>query len=106
MMKKMQPGGTVNFGYAKITMVHAEYPSICQGPQNTLIVGGIACGFVVTIPNHDFAIYHAGDTNIFSDMKLINDLYKPNVAILPIGDVNGMGPREAAYSVKNFLPDV
>lgn len=37
-------------------------------------------------------------------MKLIDDLYKPDVAFLPIGDCLGMGPREAAYAVKNFLP--
>ena len=58
----------------------------------------------MTIPNHNLRIYHAGDTNIFSDMKLIDELYKPDVALLPIGDCLGMGPREAAYCVKNFLP--
>jgi len=36
-------------------------------------------------------------------MQLINDLYKPDIALLPIGDCLGMGPREAAYAVKNFL---
>jgi len=41
---------------------------------------------------------------VFSDMKLIDELYKPNIALLPIGDCLGMGPREAAYAVKNFLP--
>ena len=59
---------------------------------------------VITIPDHNLAIYHAGDTNVFSDMKLIDELYKPNIALLPIGDCLGMGPREAAYAVKNFLP--
>ena len=48
--------------------------------------------------------YHAGDTNVFSDMKLIDELYKPNIAFLPIGDCLGMGPREAAYAAKHFLP--
>ena len=37
-------------------------------------------------------------------MKLIDELYKPDIALLPIGDCLGMGPREAAYCVKNFLP--
>ena len=36
-------------------------------------------------------------------MKLINDLYKPDIASLPIGDCLGMGPREAAYAAKHFL---
>ena len=58
----------------------------------------------MTIPNHNLRIYHAGDTNIFSDMKLIDELYKPDIALLPIGDCLGMGPREAAYCVKNCGP--
>ena len=37
-------------------------------------------------------------------MKLIDELYRPDIALLPIGDCLGMGPREAAYCVKNFLP--
>ena len=43
---------------------------------------------------------------MFSDMKLIDTLYKPNLAIIPIGGRTTMGPREAAYCVKNFLPTV
>ena len=39
-------------------------------------------------------------------MKLIDELYKPNIAMLPIGDCLGMGPREAAYALKNFLPGI
>lgn len=85
-------------------MVAADHPSTCVGPQGVQITGGAACGFVITIPDHNLAIYHAGDTNVFSDMKLIDELYKPNIALLPIGDCLGMGPREAAYAVKNFLP--
>jgi len=43
-----------------------------------------------------FRIYHAGDTNVFSDMALIGELYAPDLALLPIGDFYTMGPREAA----------
>ena len=71
----MQPGGTVDFEFCKITMVHADHPSSCLGPQGAQIHGGVACGFVVTIPKHDIRIYHAGDTNMFSDMQLIDILY-------------------------------
>lgn len=101
---KLQKGGTKYYGWCNVTMVYAQYPSTCTGPENVQLHGGEACGFVITIPNHDFRLYHAGDTNVFSDMKIIDDLYKPNVAMLPIGDCLGMGPREAAYCVKNFLP--
>lgn len=103
---KMQPGGTKDFGFCKITMVRAEHPSTCAGPNGAPIAGGIGVGYVITIPCHDVRIYHAGDTNLFSDMKLIDELYKPDYAMLPIGDVLGMGPREAAYAVKHFLKNV
>ena len=54
-------------------------------------------------------IYHAGDTSIFGDMKLIGELYKPDLACLPIGDIFTMGPREAAHAlrllgVKHVIP--
>lgn len=101
---KMQKGGTKDFGYCQVTMVAADHPSTCVGPQGVQITGGQGCGYVITIPNHNLRIYHAGDTNIFSDMKLIDTLYKPDIAMLPIGDCLGMGPREAAYCAKNFLP--
>lgn len=84
-------------------MVAADHPSTCVGPQGVQITGGLGCGFVITIPNHNLRIYHAGDTNVFSDMKLIDELYKPDIAMLPVGDCLGMGPREAAYAAKNFF---
>jgi len=103
-LAKMQKGGTKDFGFAKVTMVAADHPSTCVGPQGLPLTGGTACGFVIDIPHHKIKIYHAGDTNMFSDMKLIDTLYQPNVAMIPIGDCLGMGPAEAAYCVKNFLP--
>jgi len=39
-------------------------------------------------------------------MQIINDLYTPSVGLIPIGDCLGMGPREAAYACKNFLPGI
>jgi hypothetical protein len=49
-------------------------------------------------------VYHAGDTCVFGDMRMIGELYKPDVAILPIGDFYTMGPREAAYAVGLLKP--
>lgn len=103
-MAKMNKGGTKDFGYAKVTMVSADHSSTCVGPQGVQITGGAACGFIVNIPHHNITFYHAGDTNVFSDMKIIDDLYKPDIAMLPVGDCLGMGPREAAYACKHFLP--
>ena len=103
MQEKMQTGGTTDFKWCKVTMVKADHSSTCTGPQGLQITGGNANGFTIEIPHHDVCFYHAGDTSVFSDMKIIQDLYKPNIAFLPIGGTFGMGPREAAYSLKHFL---
>ena len=68
LIDKMQPGGTIDYGWCKITMVRADHPSTCVGPEGVQITGGQGAGYVITIPHHNLRIYHAGDTNIFSDM--------------------------------------
>jgi L-ascorbate metabolism protein UlaG (beta-lactamase superfamily) len=50
-------------------------------------------------------LYHAGDTNVFSDMAIIRDLYAPKIVMLPIGDLFTMSPREAAYACKLLQPE-
>ncbi len=47
-----------------------------------------------------FRFYHAGDTTVFGDMRLIRDLYRPELALLPIGGHYTMGPREAGLAVE------
>ena len=47
-----------------------------------------------------YKIYHAGDTNVFGDMRIIGEIYQPDLALLPIGDHFTMGPREAAYAAQ------
>ena len=51
-----------------------------------------------------FTIYHTGDTNVFSDMKLIADYYKPDLLLLPIGGHFTMDPKEAALATKMIQP--
>jgi L-ascorbate metabolism protein UlaG (beta-lactamase superfamily) len=64
-----------------------------------IIYGGEASGFVIGLPG-GLRVYHAGDTAVFGDMKLIGELYSPDVALLPIGDHFTMGPREAALAIR------
>ena len=47
-----------------------------------------------------YKIYHAGDTNVFGDMRIIGEIYQPELALLPIGDHFTMGTREAAYAIQ------
>jgi len=92
----MNKGGTVKVADIRVTMVHADHScGIEDGEQ--LLYGGEAVGFVIEFENA-VKIYHAGDTNVFGDMKIIHDLYAPEIALLPIGDHYTMSPREAAYA--------
>ena len=94
----MNMGGTTDVAGIKATMVRADHScGILDG--DVILPGGQAAGYVLDFGN-DTRIYVAGDTNVFGDMSIIGALYKPQVAILPIGDFYTMGPREAAYAVR------
>jgi L-ascorbate metabolism protein UlaG (beta-lactamase superfamily) len=100
----MNKGGTQQVGDIKVTMVHAEHScGIQDGDQ--IVYGGEACGYVIEFEN-GLKIYHAGDTCVFGDMRIIHDLYKPEVVMLPIGDRFTMSPREAAYAIELLRPKV
>jgi L-ascorbate metabolism protein UlaG (beta-lactamase superfamily) len=95
---EMNKGGTVDVAGVKATMVAAEHSSgITDG--ETTVYGGAAAGYVVTLEN-GFRFYYAGDTNVFGDMKLIGEMYKPDLALLPIGGLYTMGPLEAAHAAR------
>jgi L-ascorbate metabolism protein UlaG (beta-lactamase superfamily) len=94
----MNLGGTVQLGDVAATMVEAKHSSAAQDEQGDHYVG-VAAGFVLTIADGP-VIYHAGDTAVFGDMKLIGELYHPEVALLPIGGHYTMGPKEAALAVR------
>lgn len=94
----MNKGGSQRVGEIEITMVNAVHScGIQDGDQ--VIYGGEACGYIVRLPG-GLTIYHAGDTAVFGDMKIIGDLYAPHLALLPVGDRFTMGPREAALAVR------
>ena len=60
-------------------------------------------GFVIEAPSLA-TVYHAGDTDVFSDMKLIDEMYAPRILMLPIGDHFTMGPKGAAIAARYFDP--
>ena len=63
-----------------------------------MVYGGEPCGYVITLEDGT-RIYHAGDTGgAHADMALIGELYAPDIALLPIGDLYTMSPREAAVA--------
>ena len=98
----MNLGGTVQLDDVAVTMVEAKHSAGAEDEQGTHYVG-VAAGYVLTIADGP-VLYHAGDTAVFSDMKLIRELYKPEVAMLPIGGHFTMGPKEAALATRFLEP--
>lgn len=94
----MNKGGTQPAGEWSVTMTHAVHSCGIQDGDR-VVYGGEAAGYVVHLPDGR-RFYFAGDTNVFSDMALIRELYSPSLAFLPIGDWYTMGPREAALACK------
>lgn len=98
----MNKGGSLTVADVKITMVHADHScGILDGDQ--IIYAGEAVGYILEFSN-GVKIYHAGDTNVFGDMRIIHELYAPEIAMLPIGDRFTMSPREAAYACNLLKP--
>jgi L-ascorbate metabolism protein UlaG (beta-lactamase superfamily) len=95
--------GTLTIDNIAITLVPAFHSSTIVH-EGRLVEGGEANGFVVRLENN-FTFYHAGDTGVFGDMRLIAELYAPELVLLPIGGYFTMGPREAAKAVELLQPE-
>jgi L-ascorbate metabolism protein UlaG (beta-lactamase superfamily) len=97
--ESMNIGGTMVVDGVSFTMTPAVHSTAVQeaGPGFS---GGAAAGFVIGMDG--MRVYHAGDTALFSDMKLIGELYHPDVALLPIGGRYTMGVTEAMMAA-NFI---
>jgi len=98
----MNIGGTVQLDDVAVTMVEAKHSAGAEGKNGTQYAG-VAAGFVLTVSGGP-VLYHAGDTTVFSDMKLIKELYRPEIAMLPIGGFYTMGPKEAALAAQFLEP--
>src|SRR5580704_1769555 len=88
-------GGSQEIDGVRYTLVNALHSSSAPDGSYT----GEPCGLVVRLENGT-SVYFAGDTSVFGDMALIARLYRPDVAVLPIGDHFTMGPAEAAVALE------
>ncbi len=95
----MHIGGGRDFPFGRLELTIAHHGS--SFPDGSY--GGNPCGFVLEIEGK--RLYHACDTGLFYDMKLIGELGL-EVAILPIGDNYTMGPRDALRAVRLLGPKV
>lgn len=101
---EMGKGGTVTIDGIRVTLVDARHSGSIETATGAMLPGEPA-GFVVRFEN-GFTVYHAGDTALFGDMQIIGKLYRPDVAMLPIGDLFTMGPREAAVACEFIKPKI
>ena len=90
----MNKGGSQDIAGLRVTMTDARHSSGFMDNGHMVYMGEPA-GFVVRLEDGR-SIYYAGDTCLFGDMRLIGELYKPEIAFLPIGDRFTMDPVQAA----------
>ena len=95
-------GGTAVIKNTKVTMVPAFHSSSIGAP-GLEFSAAMAVGMVI---DSGRVVYHAGDTCVFGDMKLIRELYKPDVALLPIGGFFTMDPKQAAMATALISPKI
>ncbi len=92
----------------KVTMTRAEHSSelVWKNPasgKDELHVGGEPAGFMIELEN-GFKIWHLGDTGVFGDMKLIGEMYRPDLVLMPIGGGQFvMNPADAAMAARDLI---
>jgi L-ascorbate metabolism protein UlaG (beta-lactamase superfamily) len=90
----MHLGGAFTFPFGRVKLTIAHHGSMA--PDGTYT--GNPCGFLVTMDGK--TLYHPGDTGLFYDMKLIGEMNKIDVAVLPIGDNFTMGIDDAVKAAE------
>ncbi|MDE3839898.1 metal-dependent hydrolase [Bacillus methanolicus] len=94
----MHIGGAYEFDFGKVKLTPAFHGTGIITENNEIIYGGMPAGVLFMAEGK--TVYHAGDTALFSDMKLIGERHPIDLAFLPIGDNFTMGPEDAAYAAK------
>ncbi|MEK6759001.1 MAG: metal-dependent hydrolase [Deltaproteobacteria bacterium] len=94
---QMHIGGGHDFPFGRVKLTIAHHGSSGEDMQS-----GAPCGFIIKMNGK--TIYHAGDTGLFSDMKLIGETNPIDLALLPIGDNFTMGIEDAILAVGMLRP--
>ena len=94
----MSIGGAYQFDFGKVKLTPAFHGSGLITENNEIIYGGMPAGLLIMAEGK--TVYHAGDTSVFSDMKLIGERHPIDLAFLPIGDNFTMGPEDAALAAR------
>lgn len=94
----MHIGGSHTFSWGKVKFTQAFHGSSYSEEDGRVVYTGMPAGILFSANGK--TLYHAGDTALFSDMKLIGEFEKPDIAFLPIGDNFTMGPEDALVAAK------
>jgi L-ascorbate metabolism protein UlaG (beta-lactamase superfamily) len=97
-VRDMGVGGTQVVSGIRVTMTQAVHSSSVVDDGRMVYLGSDA-GFVLRADGMP-TVYIAGDTGLFGDMKIIGEIYRPQIAFLPIGDLYTMGPDTAAIAAE------
>jgi len=97
-------GGWCKYPFGAVKFTQAVHSSSAKDEHGRAIYLGSPAGAVIQIDGK--TVYHAGDTALFSDMKLIGDDVPIDLALLPIGEFVVMGPKDAAKAVEFLRPKV
>lgn len=100
----MNTGGTLEVDGVRVSLTRAYHSSGVDSPEGP-VYGGMPNGVVIAADGVA-TVYHAGDTDVFTDMTLIANLFEPRIAILPIGDRFTMGAKGAALAADLLKPQV
>ena len=97
----MNMGGTLDQGGFTVTMVRADHTStMIEGDVFTPL--GAPSGLIVKAEGEP-VVYHMGDTDVFGDMAIVEEMHRPDILMVPVGDRFTMGAAGAAYAVKRFF---
>jgi L-ascorbate metabolism protein UlaG (beta-lactamase superfamily) len=94
------PGGTISETGFDVSFTKAFHSSSTTVDGKPVYLG-VACGLIVR--SEGKALYHMGDTEIFGDMALVQEQYKPEIGCVPIGDRFTMGAKQAAMACKKYF---
>ena len=93
------PGGRITADFGWVAFTQAVHSSSYNGRYM-----GMPCGAVVHMGG--VTVYLLGDTGIFGDMKLLGEIYRPDIVLVPTGDRFTMGPELATRAVEMIKPKV
>ncbi|MEF2072398.1 metal-dependent hydrolase [Consotaella aegiceratis] len=101
-IEPLNTGGTVRFDDFSVTLTQAFHSSSNTDDDGKPVYLGMPNGLVLHFTDGP-TVYHMGDTDIFSDMAIIEELHRPKIGMVPVGDRLTMGGAVAALACRRYF---